>query len=106
MLQAAQAADGHLTADAFASGLTADVQLYDVRNESRRSTNYDDVFLTKNHRASWMQDDEEEGSLPRDVLEQRMSISKTLDQKFTAQAIDMVVGTFRSKTLMVMLWVM
>ena len=106
MLEAAQTVDGTLNTKAFSNGLTNDVQLYDIRNEARRSTNYDDVFLTKNHRISWVHRDEEDGSVSRDVFEERMSLSKVLNRKFTAPAIDMVVGTFRSKTIMVMLWVM
>jgi len=106
MIQSAQTEDGALTVDAFSRGLTHDVELYDIRNEMRQSTSYDDVFLTKNHRASWLEHDEEEGVVPREVAEERKSLSQPLKRRFTAPAIDMVVGTFRSKTLMVLLWVM
>lgn len=104
MLQACD--EDTLNVQAFSNGLTHDVQLYDIRNEARQSTNYDDVFLTKNHRDSWIEHDEEEGVLPRNEVQERQSLSKTLKRKFTAPGIDMVVGTFRSKTLMVLLWVM
>jgi hypothetical protein len=107
MLQSAQTTEGTLNVLAFSQGLTHGVELYDIGNETRQSTNYDDVFLTKNHRDSWIENDDEEGpGVQRDLAEERKSLSQSLKRKFTAPAIDMVVGTFRSKTLMVLSWVM
>lgn len=103
MLDAAQCPDGKLNVEAFSKGLTHDVQLYDINNEIRVSTNYDDVFLTKNHREDWDEDDEDE-ERRRSVAENRKSLSKSLNHRFTAPAIDMVAGTFRSKIVMVLLW--
>lgn len=141
MLAAAQTDEGTLNLEAFSKGLTFDVQLYDIANETRVSTkcvglytycmdtvssrygiicsssfhstlsyySYDDVFLTKNHREDWDEKDaadldEEEAAQRRSVADQRKSMSKALDTRFTAPAIDMVAGTFRSKVVMVLLW--
>lgn len=69
---------------------------------------YDDVFLTKNHRDDWNKTsdnvDIEEANQRQSVLEERKKMSKNLDTRFTAPAIDMVVGTFRSKAVTALLW--
>jgi hypothetical protein len=94
MLAAAQTDDGKLNLEAFSKCLTHDVQLYDIRNETRLTTNYDDVFLTKNQRDDWDDGDE----VARKIAEERKSMSKALKLRFTAPALDMVAETYRSKT--------
>lgn len=104
MLAAADTPEGTLNVEAFAKGLTHDVQLYDIESEARVSTNYDDVFLTKNQREDYDEEDEEEASKRHMVASERSKISKQLNTRFTAPAIDMVAGTFRSKIVTVLLW--
>ena len=109
MLEAAQTLNGKLDLEAFSKGLTYDVQLYDIGSETRVSTNYDDVFLTKNHREDWMDnanadDDDEEARRSRQLASERKSISQDVKRRYTAPAIDMVAGTYRSKTIVVLLW--
>lgn len=106
MLEAAQTPEETLNLEAFSKGLTHDVQLYDIGSEARVSTNYDDVFLTKNHRDDWKDDDgdEEEAEKRRCIARERKSMSRDLKTCFTAPAIDMVAGTFRSKVIIVLLW--
>lgn len=101
MLAAAQTAEGTLNLEAFSKGLTFDVRLYDISHETRLSTNYDDVFLTKcGNTDVESNDDDEEGRRQS----QKMELSKDLKRRYTAPAIDMVAGTYRSKTLTVLLW--
>jgi len=105
MFAAAQTPDGTLNLEAFSKGLTYDVKLYDIQSETRLSTNYDDVFLTRNHREDREEDnDDMEANKRRNVISERKAISKDLKHRFTAPAIDMVAGTFRSKILTVLLW--
>lgn len=105
MLEAAMTPSGILHQDSFAKAMTDDIKLYDISSEARYSTNYDDVFLTRNHHevADWSQD-EENTSMTSEAIDLRKSISKTLKRRFTFPAIDNTAGTYRSKTLMVALW--
>jgi hypothetical protein len=88
-------------AEIFAEGLTKDVELYSISNEVRMSTSVQDVF-----------DDNNQGparspgavSNTHENLEQGLVIKKekvrqieTLNHIYTAPAIDMQAGTFRSK---------
>ena len=90
----------------FAKALTDDVQLYDLVSEARLSTNYDDVFLTKDQKD--MDDWDEESSrtmgMTKELVEMRRSISQPLKRRYTFPAIDNFAGTYRSKTIMVVLW--
>lgn len=107
MLVVAKTPEGTLNLEAFSNGMTSDVLLYNIANETRVSTNYDDVFLTKNHRKGDDSDDDdnnmdEEGQVSTRSLRKTAGIE--LNERFTAPAIDMVAGTFRSKIVTVLLW--
>jgi len=103
MFDSAVTDDGELTLEAFTNALTDDIGLYDIRSEARRTTNYDDVFLTRNHHEKWHPDDEESGDLNIATRQERKSMSVKLKRRFTAAPIDFVAGTYRSKTLTVTL---
>ena len=110
MLQAARGSD---TGDetmlhhvSFAKALTDDVRLYDIVSEARLSTNYDDVFLTKDQKETddWDEESSRTMGMTKQLVELRKSLSQPLTRRFTVPAIDNFAGTYRSKTLMVVLW--
>ena len=109
----------------FARGLTSDVRLYDVYNEIRKTTYYDDVMesdklghiINKNNNNSDRKnsdgniiedDDYEKGD---DILEQKLKAIKDGSEKFeleqlcTGPSMDSATGSYRSKYLNVFLWV-
>jgi hypothetical protein len=104
---------GMLDTKAFATALTYDVRLYDLRNEVRVATNMDDIF--QRHRAEGVTGCDNDASYMvtaserNDVLQgqdqrELLAYSQPLNRKFTAPAIDITAGTYRSKSLMVFLW--
>ena len=106
MMVCAQSNDGILTPDTFKRALTEDVKLYDIQNEVKHTTNYDDVFLTQNHNEVLHpkhENDEEIGGISATLRQERLSKSLVLKRLFTAPSIDFVAGTYRSKTLIVTL---
>jgi hypothetical protein len=106
MLECAQSGDGELALEAFQRALTEDVRLYDIQAEARLTTNYDDVFLTRNHREKWPtagEHDEESGTITDTLRQELHQKSVKLNRRYTAASIDFVAGTYRSKTLTVTL---
>lgn len=101
-----------LDVNAFARALTGDVRLYDVNNEVRRTTNYFDVFRThqSSHKVGIQQDLELNlrgvaGHTEENDIDTQRAEMRVVKKKWTASAIDMSAGTFRSKLLVVLLWV-
>jgi hypothetical protein len=96
-----------LDAQVFATLLTSDVRLYEISNEVRLTTHFDDVFSKNRH-----VDFDEKSAEEPDRSELDLSPSKKKDvyeqahvtHIYTAPAIDISAGTFRSKTLIVLLW--
>ena len=95
----------------FARALTSDIQQYDVKNEIRQTTYYQDVFgiesvnpFHENHNSkSNLKEDDVEGAI---VLEKADDFSKLpVERVSTAASIDITAGTHRSQILMVFLWV-
>ncbi|CAB9504800.1 expressed unknown protein [Seminavis robusta] len=97
----------------FAEALTHDVRLYDIRNEARLTTNFDDVYFTD----AELKEREEEATThagsPSELwrvkvdaqsLRDKLAVSEELDRVNTFPAIDITAGTYRSKGLMVMLF--
>lgn len=80
MLAAAQTPEGMLNLEAFSKGLTHDVGLYDISSETRVSTNFDDVFLTKNQHEVDDDDDmdEEAAEKRRSTINEKKAMSKKL----------------------------
>ena len=102
-----------LCVESFGEALTYDVKLYDIRNETRLTTNFDDVYVT----AQAVEDKEEEmwGTVTNDEqllqahketqnLRQKLSVSEDLVRVDTIPSIDITAGTYRSKGLIVLLW--
>lgn len=98
---------------AFAEALTHDIRLYDIRNEIRLTTNFDDVYF--DDRA--LQEREEaamatvtnESDLLRvhreaKSMRAKLDVSEELNRVNTIPAIDITAGTYRSKGLLVMLF--
>jgi len=93
----------NFTVESFTEALTHDIGLYDIRNESSRTTTYDDVFLTKNHRDEWQPEDEESTDLAKAVRRAKNNLSVGLERRYTAAPIDFVANSYRSKALTVTL---
>ncbi len=108
-------ADVHLQLDlnTFARALTYDLQLYDLSNEIRVSSNYDDIFFTHNDKDRIVMDDDDDvdvaGGQDEEAVRcqkklERETLSQPVIHRFTASAIDFAAGTYRSKGLTVLLW--
>lgn len=103
---------------------TFDVQQYDLSNENKMTTLYDDVFppqLTLRGKMNPYEvtqgdtfDNENDGKNNNNSNDEQHKHDKfgndlyttkfALKRKFIAPAIDVTAGTFRSKTLIVLLW--
>ena len=98
-----------LDASTFAEGLTSDLRLYDLRNETRFTTNIDDVFLshhlgTHSAKSSLTTDSERKDIAAAQEIRERLAVGRPLVRKNTLPSIDVTAGTYRSKGLMVSLW--
>ncbi|CAB9514932.1 expressed unknown protein [Seminavis robusta] len=107
-----------LNVEAFARALTHDVLLYDIRNENRRTTNFNDVVFTEQELdereeaaiETVKQDPEGRDSELIEVsryynsLRNMLARAEHLEQVDTIPAIDIRAGTYRSKGLLVMLF--
>lgn len=80
---------GDFNVGTFAEALTGDVQLYDIENEIRLSTSIQDVF--EQHRTST------DRSVPEHPQSGAGRQIETLKHIYTAPAIDIQAGTYRSK---------
>jgi hypothetical protein len=90
----------------FAAALSYDIQDYDLKNEIRNTTNFDDIMLTQaGHEIVKQQQMELSRDLTLADVESRRSKATLLLKSFTAPAIDSTAGTYRSKYLMTMLYV-
>lgn len=102
-----------LSVETFGEALTHDIGLYDIRNETRLTTNFDDVYVTEED----VEEKEEEmlGTVTNDEelvrahretqnLRQKLAVSEVLDRVNTIPSIDITAGTYRSKGLIVLLW--
>ena len=97
----------------IAVALTRDVQLFDVRNEMHLTTNYFDVFKTNRHRTAkeiWSKErkeDIENNTLSEEEMEIETSRQKERPVKkvWTFPSIDFAAGNYRSKVLVICLWV-
>jgi hypothetical protein len=121
MVKVAESENGMLDTDTFATALTYDIRLYDVHNEVRLATSIDDIFLEhqiegvsgrKDVTLTEMEKQIEGVSGRKDVTLTEMEenergslvLTEALVTKYTAPAIDITAGTYRSKGLMVFLW--
>lgn len=97
-----------LSLESFSKALTADTDLYDIRNEVRLTTNCGDVFLNRNRLEDWkLHDDTDKGDeiqSREELAVSRKSISTRIPRIWAAPCIDMVAGTYRNKSLFVALW--
>jgi hypothetical protein len=90
----------------FAAALSNDIQDYDLKNEIRNTTNFDDIMLTQGgHEFVKGQEMELSRELTLEDVESRRSKATLLLKSFTAPAIDSTAGTYRSKYLMTLLYV-
>eukprot|EP00977_Amphora_coffeiformis_P018301 scaffold6378_cov176-Amphora_coffeaeformis.AAC.12 len=97
--------NGHskFNADSLAQALTADVQLYNIENETKYSTLYQDIFGTagrvENNTGKTLESN-------GDAVEKEEVVREapTLKHTYTAPAIDSVAATYRSRTLLVCMW--
>lgn len=102
-----------LDVEVFADVLTHDVRLYDIYNETRLTTNFNDVFFTDQQVAE--REDEmfsvaatSEELLRRhkenQTIREKIKLSEELDRVYTVPFIDTTAGTYRSKGWLVTLW--
>lgn len=91
----------NLTVKSFARGLTHDVKLYDIGNEVRESTHYEDVFRHQDHLVEY---DKNITDGKKTIQNVATEPTRVLKRKYTAAAIDFTAGTYRSKGLSIMLW--
>ena len=95
----------------FAAGLTADIQDYDLNNELRSTTHYDDIMLTRGGRDITRSSQlitatqQSQANLSLAEVKSRKSKSTLLVKRFTAPAIDSTNGNYRSKSLIILLWI-
>ena len=94
-----------LDLETFGKALTNDIQLYDIKNEARATSNLDDVLLTKGVQKI-QKSDEIFASLELNLedIEARQSKANQLVKIQTAPAIDYTAGTYRSKHLIIFLY--
>lgn len=102
-----------LDAETFATALTQDIQMYDIRNETRLTTNFADVYLTDQDLTEKEEEmfastttNEELVRKHREnqALRQKVKMSEQLERVDTMPFIDTTAGTYRSKGILVMLW--
>jgi hypothetical protein len=88
----------------FARVLTYDIKEYDVKNELRCTTNFDDVLLTQSGKdlGSTVRFDVSR-ELTLEVVNEKREKATPILTEWTAQAIDSTAGNYRNKLLMVML---
>jgi hypothetical protein len=98
-------------AKSFGRGLTSDVRLYDLRNETRQSSIIEDIFSNhgcENSNSNKTSEESTTSSLDvrlgatEEEANQNRSITITtngnnVQRIYTAPAIDMIAGTYRSK---------
>lgn len=110
MVDAANAEPLHeLSVQAFAEGLTNDIRLYDIRNEVLLTTNVDAIFLDHfwegdEDAANGSNDAEHNAFFVAASAREKLAIGRPLERINTIPAIDLTAGTYRSKSLMVILW--
>jgi hypothetical protein len=96
--------DPTLDLEAFANGLVHDIQEYDIKNEIRCTTNFDDVLLTEaTQDISSGREMDPSRELTVEDVEERKKRSTPILTEWTAQAIDGTAGNVRNKYLSVML---
>jgi hypothetical protein len=109
----ASVSDPTLNLAAFAEALTHDIRLYDIRNEIRLTTNFDDVYFDDNalqeREDAAMATVTNESELLRfhheaKAMRAKLEVSEELNRVYTIPAIDITAGTYRSKGLLVMLF--
>jgi len=94
----------------FARALTSDVQQYDIKNEIRQTTYYQDVFgiesvnpFHENHNSfNKLKEDDVEGAIVPEKIDDFSKLP--VERVSTAASIDITAGTHRSQILMVFLW--
>lgn len=105
------ASSNELNVSAFAESLTSDIRLYDIRNEALLTTNLDSIFLDY----FWEGDEEPaNGDRANDAersaffvaqsAREKLAIGRPLERVNTFPAIDLTAGTYRSKSLIVVVW--
>jgi hypothetical protein len=93
-----------LDLNTFASGLTNDIEEYDVKNEARTTTNMDDVLLTRQrHEIVLDQVVVSEREMSAHDIENKKKRSTPVLTEWTAQSIDSTAGNYRNKYFMVTL---
>ena len=96
----------NLTVDTFADALTYDVNLYDIDNEMRVTTHYEDVFSTRVNSEADVPASSSDlaGAVRGSAARERLAYSVPVEHSFMARSIDITAGMYRSKSLMVLLW--
>lgn len=90
----------------FARGLTHDIRLYDVNSEALEGTNMSLVYRDAQHDSQVTEKDAHKNVGFHVSSEERLelSIGRPLDRKPTLPEIDLTAETYRSRSLMVLLW--
>ncbi|GKY91070.1 hypothetical protein MPSEU_000079800 [Mayamaea pseudoterrestris] len=102
-----------LDTNAFADGLTGDVQLFDINNEARLTTLYEDVFVAKEETEISARrykfgvaksNDPESGGHEDGMKHNGDSPQQSFTRNWMAPSIDVTADLYRSKMLVVFLW--
>ena len=97
--------DPVLNVETFLRALTYDTKLYDVSNESKFQTHYEDVFgLVTHENDKKAQDDDIEDDTEGRVYDLSKAAGRPVKQIFTFPQIDFLADTFRSKAQYVFAW--
>jgi hypothetical protein len=104
MLEFCQNEPTAFDADAFARALTYDVELFDLKYETTKTANKDDILLTH-----FVPEGRHTGTLlgfheNTQELRQKVAVSQDVETVYTAPSIDITAATYRSKWLMVFLY--
>lgn len=96
----------------FTEALTHDIKLYDILNEVKNSTFFDDVFVTdesikQKEDAIYLTTSDIEMAQAHEEaqkMREKYAVSEPLEKKSTLPAIDITAETYHSKALIVALW--
>jgi len=107
MIEAAAVGESNpvLDVDTFIRALTHDIKLYDVTNESRFQTHYEDVFGLRTD-----EKEKESSNMERNDAEikeydlAKTQVNRTVNRMFTFSQIDFLADTFSSRSQYMFAW--
>lgn len=91
-----------LDVDTFLQGLTHDIALYDVKNESKFQTHYEDVFGLVTSKGS--KDKDAPNTTDAEIGIRGSGEGRPIKRLFTFPQIDFLTDSFRSRTQYICVW--